>query len=82
MILLSLVDISSANNLVLEGLMMNNLILFVNSFLSYLIMFLVFLVLIVAAVFAGIKVRKNKNKKDEIAESAASLEAAAVKKEA
>ncbi|MBR3634844.1 MAG: hypothetical protein IKN47_01505 [Lachnospiraceae bacterium] len=45
-------------------------------------MFLVFLILIIAAVFAGIKVRKNKNKKDEIAESAASLEAAAVKNEA
>ncbi len=65
-----------------KGLKMNNLILFINSFLSYLIMFLVFLILIIAAVFAGIKVRKNKNKKDEIAESAASLEAAAVKNEA
>ena len=44
---------------------MNNLILFTNAFLSYLILFLVFATLIVIAVFAGIKVRKNKNKKEE-----------------
>ena len=61
---------------------MNNLILFTNAFLSYLFMFLVFAVLIVAAVLAGIKVRKNKNKKEELAQSAANLEAAAVKNKA
>ena len=54
-----------------------SLVSFANAFLSYLFVFAVFLVLIVAAVFAGIKVRKNKNKKDEIARSAANLEAAA-----
>lgn len=61
---------------------MNNLILFTNAFLSYLFMFLVFAVLIVVAVLAGIKVRKNKNKKEELAQSAANLEAAAVKNKA
>ena len=60
---------------------MNNLILFTNAFLSYLVLFLVFGTLIVIAVFAGIKVRKNKNKKEEIEKSAANLEAAAVNKE-
>lgn len=60
---------------------MNNLILFTNAFLSYLLVFLVFAVLIVVAVLVGIKVRKNKNKKDEIAKSASNIEAAAVKKE-
>ena len=60
---------------------MNNLILFTNAFLSYLILFLVFATLIVIAVFAGIKVRENKNKKEEIEKSAANLEAAAVSKE-
>lgn len=61
---------------------MNNLILFTNAFLSYLFMFLVFAVLIVVAVLAGIKARKNKNKKEELAQSAANLEAAAVKNKA
>ena len=56
-----------------------NAISFVNAFLSYLVVFLVFAALIVIAVFAGIRVRKNKNKKDEIARSAADLEAAAQK---
>ena len=56
---------------------MVNAILFTNAFLSYLVMFLVFLALIVAAVFAGIAVRKNKNKKEEVQRSAANLEAAA-----
>ncbi|MCR4748370.1 MAG: hypothetical protein K5877_00995 [Lachnospiraceae bacterium] len=56
---------------------MANAILFTNAFLSYLVMFLVFLALIVAAVFAGIAVRKNKNKKEEVQKSAANLEAAA-----
>ena len=39
--------------------------LFLNSFLSYLLVYLIFGVCIVGAVFAGIAVRKNKNKKDE-----------------
>ncbi|MBR6147285.1 MAG: hypothetical protein IKQ44_02880 [Lachnospiraceae bacterium] len=60
---------------------MNNLILFTNAFLSYLVLFLVFGALIVIAVFAGIKVRKNKNKKEEIENSAKNLEANAVSKE-
>lgn len=57
---------------------MNNLILFLNSFLSYLLVFIVFAVLIVVAVLVGIKVRKSKNAKEEIEKSAANIEAAAV----
>lgn len=44
-----------------------NGILFANQFLSYLLVYLVFGVCIVAAVFAGIAVRKNKNKKEAAA---------------
>jgi len=38
--------------------------LFLNSFLSYLLLYIIFGACIVAAVFAGIKVRKNKNAKE------------------
>lgn len=58
---------------------MNNLILFLNSFLSYLLVFIVFAVLIVVAVLVGIKVRKSKNQKEEVASSAANIEAKTVK---
>ena len=58
---------------------MTKLILFVNAFLSYLLVFLVFAVLIVVAVLVGIKVRQSKNKKEEIEASANAIEAAAVK---
>lgn len=44
---------------------MNNLILFVNSFLSYLLVMAVIAVLAGIAVFIGIKLRKNKNAKAE-----------------
>lgn len=60
---------------------MNNLILFINSFLQYLYLFLLFGILIVVAVLIGIKVRKSKNLKEEVAQSAANIEAATVKKE-
>ena len=40
---------------------MNNLILFVNSFLSYGLMFLFIVVLILIACFVGISLRKRKN---------------------
>lgn len=40
---------------------------FLNSFLSYLFVYIVFAACIVGAVFAGIAVRKNKNKKEETA---------------
>ena len=46
---------------------MTNLILFLNSFLSYLLVYAVFGVLIVVAVLVGIKVRKNKNAKEALA---------------
>ena len=44
-----------------------NGVLFVNQFLSYLLVYVVFGACIVGAVFAGIAVRKNKNKKEEVA---------------
>lgn len=43
---------------------MTNLILFLNSFLSYLLVVAVFGVVIGAAVFTGIKLRKNKDAKE------------------
>ena len=52
---------------------MANLILFINSFLSYLLVVAVFVIVIGIAVFAGMKLRKNKNAK-EAAESAATTE--------
>ena len=44
---------------------MSNLISFVNSLLSYLVVYIVFAVCIILAVFGGIALRKNKNKKGE-----------------
>ena len=43
---------------------MANLIAFVNAFLSYLLLFGVIVVLCVIAVFIGIKMRKNKDLKE------------------
>ena len=48
---------------------MSNLISFLNSLLSYLLVYIVFAVCIVLAVFGGIALRKNKNKKDELAKT-------------
>jgi len=48
---------------------MNNLVLFINSFLSYLLVFGVFVVCIVGACFAGVSLRKVRNKKAENADS-------------
>lgn len=42
---------------------MNNLILFLNSFLSYLLLFIIMGVLIVIACVSGIKMRKSKDAK-------------------
>ena len=42
---------------------MQNLVLFTNGFLEYLIVFAVFVVLVLAGTFIGIALRKNKNKK-------------------
>lgn len=44
---------------------MNNLILFLNSFLSYLLLMAVIVALCGVAIFIGIKLRKNKNKQLE-----------------
>ena len=45
---------------------MSNLILFINAFLSYLLVFVVITILIVAAILVGIKMRKNKNAKEAL----------------
>ena len=42
---------------------MDNLILFMNSFLSYLLLMAVIVVLVGIAIFIGIKMRKSKNAK-------------------
>lgn len=46
---------------------MYNLISFLNSFLSYLLVFAIVAVLVVIASFVGIKLRKNKDAKDALA---------------
>lgn len=46
---------------------MDNMILFANSFVSYLVCFFVFVLAIVIASFIGIAIRKNKNKNLEVA---------------
>ncbi len=42
---------------------MNNLILFLNSFLSYLLVFIIIIAVVLLAVFIGIKLRKNSDAK-------------------
>ncbi|MBQ7065731.1 MAG: hypothetical protein IJN92_02825 [Lachnospiraceae bacterium] len=42
---------------------MNNLILFVNSFLSYLLLFVIMIGLVVIACIIGVKMRKSKDAK-------------------
>jgi len=42
---------------------MNNLILFINSFLSYLLVFVIAIAVIIVAILIGIKLRKNKDAK-------------------
>lgn len=57
---------------------MNNLILFFNTFLSYLLVLVVIAVLVCVAVFIGIRLRKSKDKKatlvvDETTDTAKTL---------
>lgn len=40
---------------------MNNLILFLNSFLSYLLLFVIMIALVVVACIIGVKMRKSKD---------------------
>lgn len=47
---------------------MDNLILFINAFLSYFLVFAVIIVLVTAAVFIGIRLRKAKDAKNALAE--------------
>ncbi|MCI6713872.1 MAG: hypothetical protein MR523_02885 [Lachnospiraceae bacterium] len=42
---------------------MTNLILFVNAFLSYLLLFVLVVALVIAACIIGVKLRKNKDAK-------------------
>lgn len=42
---------------------MNNLILFINSFLSYLLLFVIMIGLVVIACIIGVKMRKSKDAK-------------------
>lgn len=46
---------------------MNNLILFLNSFLSYLLLMLVAVALVGVAIFIGIRLRKSKDAKEAAA---------------
>lgn len=49
---------------------MENLILFVNAFLSYLLIFVLIVALVIAACFIGVKWRKSKDAKAALAEGA------------
>lgn len=49
---------------------MENVILFLNSFLSYLLVVAAFAAVIVVAVFSGIKLRQKKNAEDAALEEA------------
>lgn len=48
---------------------MTNLVAFLNSFLSYLLLFAVCVIVVVVAVKIGITMRKNKDAKDALAAS-------------
>lgn len=52
---------------------MANLILFLNSFLSYLLVVAVFVAVIAVAVFTGITLRKKKNAEDAALEEAEAM---------
>ena len=45
---------------------MNNLILFTNAFLSYLLLFVICVCVVIAAVIIGMRIRKAKDAKDAI----------------
>ena len=47
---------------------MQNVVLFVNSFLSYLLLMVIIAVIAGVAIFIGIKARQNKNAQNEIEE--------------
>lgn len=54
---------------------MANAILFVNSFLSYLLLMAVIVILAGIAIFIGIRMRKNKNAKEALTEQKTETEA-------
>ena len=54
---------------------MSNLVAFLNSFLSYLLLFGVFVIIVAVAVAIGITLRKSKNAKVVAAEDAAEMTA-------
>ena len=49
---------------------MNNLILFTNAFLSYLLVFVICICVIIVAILIGIRLRRNKDNKDALAQTA------------
>ena len=53
---------------------MNNLILFFNAFLSYLLLFVIIVALVIIACVIGVKWRKSKNAKLALAETEKVLE--------
>lgn len=53
---------------------MNNLLLFLDSFLEYFVTYVIFLVLIIAASLLGIMTRKIKNKKENVEAQAEMVE--------
>ena len=55
---------------------MNNLILFVNSLLSYLLVFVVIVIVAGIAIFIGITMRKKKNAQEALEAEAADAEEA------
>ncbi len=54
---------------------MNNLVLFTNAFLSYLLLFILCVCVVIVAVLIGIKIRKSKDAKDALASQAVSADA-------
>lgn len=53
---------------------MNNLILFTNTFLSYLLVFIVMTVVVVLAIMIGISMRKRKNESEQMDKEVKTLE--------
>lgn len=59
---------------------MDNLILFLNSFMSYLLLFIICVAVIIVAVLIGIKLRKNKDAKEAVSLDEAASKDSSVQK--
>ena len=53
---------------------MNNLVLFTNAFLSYLLLFVICVCVVIVAVLIGAKIRKSKDAKDALASQTVSAD--------